>query len=576
MKQNVWRETGGRVIGALVVGCVVGSLLGSFPGSLLGSFLSGAPRLAARPSDAWPPADARQAAVNCDPTGETRGLSIGVEYALAGMGQTLAGLEIPAVKILPDRYRWGRMQRRPTLPIDYRGLDRLVREYQEAGFTALLLAFKPNAAWASRDPLRNLAPQPRYWDQYESWVGGVVERYDGDGDSDMPGLRHAVRCFEVGVELSSFEPEPVDDYLEVLERAYRAIHAASSEAVVLHAAFLPTGAFDADPPAEAYPTLETTIKDRHHGFADMRAVLDRPDLFDAVNLHSLSDPLEIERAVRWLRWEMEGRGYEKDILISDTAPTPFMGYGDATTCSGNPGVMAIIARPASEADRCRLAEYFDRMLAGDVETIRWTWAFHAEDVVKKVVIAAEAGVGLINTAFAEDLYMLKTPGLRAGAGASAWGGMTAWDVNPFTGARRLEEIRPSFYALRQLARHLRDYERVERLETADPRIRLYHVEGPVRSFQIAWLEPERLILPGDEEPGITLELESESPRLIVEAAIRRPGVEDPARSVVEAEPEIENQVEDEARVEEEALNEAARYWFEIDLTRTPIYIFETG
>ena len=186
-------------------------------------------------------------AVSCDPTGRTGGLSIGVEYGLAGMGEALAGLEIPAIKILPDRYRWGRMQRRPTLPIDYRDLDELVREYQEAGFTTLLFAFKPNAAWANRHLIRNLAPQPRFWVQYERWVTGVVERYDGDGAQDMPGLRHAVRCFEVGVELSSFEPEPIDEYLEVLEHAYRAIHAASPDAVVLHSAFLPTGAFDQDP-----------------------------------------------------------------------------------------------------------------------------------------------------------------------------------------------------------------------------------------------------------------------------------------------------------------------------------------
>lgn len=568
MKRNTWLGIGLRVIGALVVGSGVGSLIGSAPG---GASWSGT-----RPAEARPPARAGQAAANCDPTGEARGLSIGVGHAQAAMGATLAGLEIPAVRILPDRYRWGRMQRRATLPIDYRDLDALVREHQEAGFTTLLLTLMPNADWAARDPVRNLAPQPRYWDQYESWVGGVVERYDGDGVRDMPGLRHGVRCFEVGVELSAFEPEPIDVYLEVLERAYRTIHAAFSDAVVLHAAFLPTGAFDDDPSTEDYPTLQPKIRDPHHGFDDMRAVLDRPDLFDAVNLHSLSDPLEIERAVRWLRWEMEGRGYEKDILITNTAPTPFMTGGDGTTCTGDPADMGVIARPASEEDRCRLVAYFDRLLARDEGAIRWMWAFHAEDVVKKIVIAAEAGVGLINTAFAEDLYVLKTPAMRVDAGASAWGGMTSWDVDPFTGARRLEEIRPAFYALRQLSRHLRGYERIERVTTADPSVRLYEVETPVRTFRIAWLEPERLILPGDEESVTTLDLETESARLLVEAVIRRVGVEEPDRAVLEPESEIEEPAVGATPDEERGSDEAERHRFEIDLTRTPIYIFEAG
>ena len=301
-------------------------------------------------------------------------------------------------------------------------------------------------------------------------------------------------------------------------------------------------------------SLEIRTKDQHHGFGDMRAVLDRPDLFDAVNLHALADPVEIERSVRWLRWEMEQRGYEKDILISDTAPTPFMAYGDATTCTGNPRVMGVIFRPASEEDRCRLADYFDRLIRGDEETIRWTRAFHAEDVVKKVVIAAESGVRLINTAFTEDLHLLKTPLLKAGAGASAWGGMTTWKVNPFTGDRVLEEVHPSFYSLRQLVRYLREYELIARIETADPDVRLYEVQTPGRRFRIAWLDPDRLVLPGDDEPETILEIETDAPGLLLESVIREPGREEPTRRVVEPEEGVARLL----------------------LTRTPMYIFESS
>ena len=57
-----------------------------------------------------------------------------------------------------------------------------------------------------------------------------MERYDDDGQQDMPGLRYPVRIFEIGTEFSSYEPESVEEYLEVLQACYKAAHAASNRA----------------------------------------------------------------------------------------------------------------------------------------------------------------------------------------------------------------------------------------------------------------------------------------------------------------------------------------------------------
>ncbi|RME24244.1 MAG: hypothetical protein D6798_11635 [Deltaproteobacteria bacterium] len=89
-------------------------------------------------------------------------------------------------------------------------------------------------------------------DAYAAWVGRVVERYDGDGIDDMPGLRAPVRAWEVDNEpdlhnsvaprggRSRVDParfETPAEYARVLAVTAAAIRAADPDAVVLSAGF---------------------------------------------------------------------------------------------------------------------------------------------------------------------------------------------------------------------------------------------------------------------------------------------------------------------------------------------------
>jgi hypothetical protein len=89
---------------------------------------------------------------------------------------------------------------------------------------------------------------PESMDAWATCVGELVERYDGDGVRDMPGLRAPVRYWEVDNEpdlkntqvpkhaAKGFNPSlfcPPEEYAAVLLRASEAIRAASPEAVVL-------------------------------------------------------------------------------------------------------------------------------------------------------------------------------------------------------------------------------------------------------------------------------------------------------------------------------------------------------
>lgn len=76
---------------------------------------------------------------------------------------------------------------------------------------------------------------------YGHFVENLVERYDGDGIADMPGLEMPVRYWEAGNEpflkaedLTFFKGTPMD-YLEILKATYVSVKKACPECKVLHA-----------------------------------------------------------------------------------------------------------------------------------------------------------------------------------------------------------------------------------------------------------------------------------------------------------------------------------------------------
>ena len=226
---------------------------------------------------------------------------VGLEYALtdsealtSGMADLLGGAGLAAMKLLGESSQWGKMQRRASDPIDFTTTDRFVRQYQRAGVAELIMALKSHSKWGSVKVglfgKQNPTPKPQHRDAYRQWVSAIVERYDADGYQDMPGLKQPVRYFEIGSEFSSYEPEPVDEYLAMLEIAYQAAKQANPDSIVTHAAFLTTPVNLDVPNYRSLDKLwrDTPMRDRHHDVADIRAILDRPDLFDVVNIHNLS------------------------------------------------------------------------------------------------------------------------------------------------------------------------------------------------------------------------------------------------------------------------------------------------
>ena len=430
-----------------------------------------------------------------------KGIVIGLEYAgldspnyVKGMATALGETNLPGMKHYAEAVQWGEMQKAANKPIDFSKLDLFIREYQNAGFTELTIALKSHSKWADKDGNKfkstNPTPKKKYESLYRKWIHDVVERYDNDGVQDMPGLRWSVRYYEIGSEFSSYEPEPVDEYLAMLELAYTAAHDAYSEVLIAHAAFLTTPVnLNVRHPTD-YKKLwkDTKRHDMNHGYEDIEAILNRPDLFDVVNVHNLGDPYEIEYLNRWLQFEMEVRNYRKPIIISDTIPTSYIAWGPATTCKGKS--LGTLIPPANEKDRCTLAKYFTKLVNKDKNTVRWTRDFVAADHVQKTIIAAEQGYALINLSFTIDLPFLTSKFLKAGAGISAWGGALLLNRRG-----KILKTRPLFYSIKQLIQHVNGYDEILRIHHQNDQVRIYKIKKKGKTFWVAWHNIGKVLLP---------------------------------------------------------------------------------
>jgi hypothetical protein len=253
-------------------------------------------------------------------------------------------------------------------------------------------------------------------------------------------------------------------------------------------------------------------------------VLDRPDLFDALNVQALGDSTEIDAIADWLEAETARRGYTKPLVVSDTATTPFVAWGAATRCDAPRHEMGLLIGVAVEEDRCRLAEYFGELVSGRPATVAWTRGFAAADLVKKVVVAAGRGAWLVNTSLIEDLEWWKAPALAAEAGNVAWSG--------FVDMQRRER-RPAFFALRQLMAALKGRDSVTRLETPHEEVRLYALDGPAGPAWVAWVEPRQIVLPDEPVPAAIVSFPTGAPRMRIEETITHAGQHEPAPLVVD-------------------------------------------
>ncbi len=438
-------------------------------------------------------------------------MTLGIEYAFPQAAEPFRDSGATLAKPYPELGRWSTVQPEADSAYDWARVDAFVRAFQAADFTQLNLMMSAWSDWANIDPPRvpfhrgDSRIKPEHEEDFAAYVQAYVERYDLDGQDDMPGLRYPVRLYGLEPEYSSYVPGDAESYVRLLELAYPALKRAHPDTKLMTAGLLLASIFDGYPTAEDVAARLAAPDERifDKSPAEVALLLDHPELFDIVDFHSLADYTEIIPTVAWLRQEMARRGYERPIWIGDTwGGSTLASYGPAT-CPAGPRA-ALLTHPATEADRCDVAEALaalkDNDDPGHEEAIAWVRAESAAGTVRKVVAAAGAGLMGINMGNVEDWETLMLA--QGGAGTSPWHGMI--DRNLLT--RAFQGYRPSFYALQQVSAVIRSYDAVTRLDLGDPRVYVYRfeLEDGARVI-VAWAD-NGLWLPGEEVPVRLVEI----------------------------------------------------------------------
>lgn len=174
-----------------------------------------------------------------------------------GLSDCLQSVGVSWVRPHPGPCIWDRMQPSAGAEIDFEGMDALVGWADDTGLN-LVITVWPYADWdqeTGRDAERYRAPpgdgfadvlpdyrgNPCDWEAYSSWLSAVVERYDGDGSEDMPGLKRPVKHWEISNEPefsegggpARFYAGGPGEYAELLVSSYRLIKSADDGSAVL-------------------------------------------------------------------------------------------------------------------------------------------------------------------------------------------------------------------------------------------------------------------------------------------------------------------------------------------------------
>jgi hypothetical protein len=201
---------------------------------------------------------------------------------------------------------WGAMQKDENASIDFSKTDEVIYNAQKHGLHLLITLF-PFADWDQKtsgerckvsandemlprkkgdfetEGLTYYRCNPNNWMAYEKWLTAVVERYDGDGKEDMPGLETPIHYYEIGNEPDLtkdprgeggmvFYLDSPEHYAELLQKSYTTIKAADNKTQVLIA-----GAAGVQPEFQKF----------------WERVFSTPkiaDFFDIANIHCISAP----------------------------------------------------------------------------------------------------------------------------------------------------------------------------------------------------------------------------------------------------------------------------------------------
>jgi len=511
--------------------------------SLLMGCIPPAPKATRTPRASATPSTAPSPTATQPPVTSSAGFAFGVEYMLpGGLAATYSQLGAKWARSgTTKQFSWGTIE--PKAPAsdgqhkyDWADADRIVAEWQKAGFQIQVYT-NANNTWASSTKLHHI-PDPQYLDDFEEFVFQMVERYDGDGDRDMPGLKSPILHYTVVEEWTGYFEGTAEDYLKILAATHRAIKRANSEALVGLVDFFLVDVFDGSPSPEEIERRAAKDHFLRHPMSEVRELLRHPDLFDIVEIHALGDYTELYPTAEWLRAEMRKNGYDKPIWIGDSLAISslIMAKGPRGLLPGAKDEDFYTIAPIRPQDALRtigwLEAFKDAKSPQHDAALRWWRAFHAREVVKKVAVAIHAGYAGMNFA-----WLIESPLMQLPRVTGSWGyqGLVDATFNFVTQTWKVAAPYPVFYTYQLAIAKLDGYSSVERLDLGKD-IYAYRFMVRGKPVYVLWREPGRLYFPDEQEPApVQVKLPFDAASALVTHILTETGQSAPRTETVAAE-----------------------------------------
>jgi len=307
-----------------------------------------------------------------------------------------------------------------------------------------------------------LYPHGDSLDDFADFISAAVERYDGDGIDDMPGLSYAVRNWHFIEEYPMPGWSDVDTYIEALKAVHGAIKGADPTAQVIIPGlagnygrmFAFVDGYIEDDDAGVWGgikfrrevlLLHPFIRQEKEGYEQ---ILSQCDYYDIVDIH-LYEPKEtfLEGKLAWLHDRMEEYNCRKPIWVCE-------GGGPFKNAPG------------------------DDSPQGDTYFGFWTPKENAEFVVKLFVMSAANGVER------------QRWGLRATEGGY-WHG--PWEVMSLLESDWSRK--PSYYTYKLLCEEIGGFNSIKEVGKDDLKIYECNVDGAIK--YIVWDREGGVFMPHD-------------------------------------------------------------------------------
>ena len=437
-----------------------------------------------------------------------------------------------------DDVRWGYVEPNAPQGEEHRylwdspsaALDTRVTAYQRAGFE-LVMVLRAWNPWArSTGPQGGQAavaastpPKSEYLDDYAAWVQAVVERYDGDGVDDFPGLVDVdgdgrpdpVRYFQIetdattGVWWQGTSPATAaDEYVTLLRAAAGGVRLASPDARIILAGATATDMLDRWPTATELKEVVTAINPAVCGaLTAFQQIIAADDAYDIIAVHSMADYSGLETLGGWVA-----------TMAGTSKPVWLMGVTTAPALTADPQLISV--NPLFPADGDALWRSLKEDSAPEHETVvRWHRAEQARLAFKKWVMAASSGFDALIAGYEQDRPSYQNPdfGLRDLAFQGLLG--ESGDGPP--------EKRPAIYALSMAQSQLGGYESVRKMTGfgADVHAFEFAVAGqPVYAF---WYDDGVAQGPNDDPASRTIHLRTPDAQLLMFTTPTRAGQTSP-------------------------------------------------